>query len=300
MIIKNVYSGLSNLPYGQTSGRLTKGCICLEGGALRGVYTSGVLDYLMEQDMTFSCVIGVSAGAMNGLNYAAGQIGRSARLNLGYRHYPRMVGLKALRESKSLYGFEFVFETSKEFDPFDEEHFYASEGRFVAVATDLGTGKPVYFEKDCEDIFKAVRASASMPYISKPVEVGGKKCLDGGGSVHIPYQWALDEGYEKIVVIRTRPEDFRKKKSEARGADVLYKHYPAYVEALKKIPEAYNRECDEVSRLCEEGRLFCLCPSRTLGIKRMEPDMEKLGEWYYLGYQDMKENYEKLLEYLES
>jgi len=300
MIIKNVYSGLANLPHGRTSGKLTSGCICLEGGALRGIYTSGVLDYLMEQDMNFSCVIGVSAGAMNGLNYAAGHIGRSARINLSYRHYPRMVGLKALVESKSVFGFDFVFEDAKEFDPFDEVGFLASPGRFVAVATDLATGKPAYFEKDCEDIFQAVRASASMPFVSKPVEVDGKTCLDGGGCVHIPYQWALDQGYEKIIVIRTRPQEFRKSKSEAKGADMVYKHYPEYVEALKQVPEAYNRECDEVERLTKEGRIFSLCPSKDMGIKRLESDMEKLGEWYYLGYHDMEERFVELKEYLGS
>lgn len=298
MIIKNVYSGLATLPHGRTSGKLREGCICLEGGALRGLYTSGVLDYLMEQDMNFSCVIGVSAGAMNGLNYAAGHIGRSARINLSYRHYPRMVGLKALVESKSVFGFDFVFEDAKEFDPFDEEGFFSSAVRFVAVATDLQTGGPAYFEKDCEDIFQAVRASASMPFVSKPVEVDGKTCLDGGGCVHIPYQWALDQGYEKIVVVRTRPREYRKSRSEAKGAELVYRHYPAYINALKNVQEAYNRECDEVERLAGEGRIFSLCPSKNMGIKRLEPDMEKLAGWYYLGYGDMEERFSELCAYL--
>ncbi|MBE5905487.1 MAG: patatin family protein [Lachnospiraceae bacterium] len=296
--MKNVYEGLAELPNGNATGGITKGCLCLEGGALRGLYTSGALDCLMEHGINLECVIGVSAGAMNGVNYVSGQIGRSARFNLAYRHYPKLIGLQALRESKSVYGFDFVFEQSKEFDPFNEERFFHSKQRYVAVATDCETGKPAYFEKDNPDIFKAVRASASMPFVSKMVEVDGRKCLDGGGSVHTPYQWCIDEGYEKILVIRTRPADYRKRKSDGHPAEVVYRNYPNYVQALQNCNADYNKECEELMRLHKQGRIFMVCPSKSIGVKRLESNMDKLGAWYYQGYQEIEEKLPEIKDYL--
>ena len=171
---KKVWSKVDKIPRKRASDKITKGCLVLEGGAFRGVFTNAVVDYLMYQDINFESVIGVSAGALNGLNYVAGQIGRGGRVNLTYRHNPRYVGLKAVKESKGVYGFDFVFNDFNDIEPLDMERVNSGRQRFVAVATALKDGKPAYFELGkTPDIFQAVRASASMPFVSKPVIVEG-------------------------------------------------------------------------------------------------------------------------------
>ena len=205
---EKAYSGVAALPTGQYTGPLTPGCMVLEGGAFRGVYTSGVLDALLQAGIQMQCTIGVSAGALTGLNYVAGQIGRAARINLTYRHDPRYVGPKALRRNRGVIGFDFLFDTVNQWEPFDEATFARTDRRFLAVATDCTTGRAVYFEKGaCPALFQAVRASASMPFVSKPVWIDGMPYLDGGCADKIPYAWALAAGFEKIIVVRTLSEN---------------------------------------------------------------------------------------------
>lgn len=296
------FSGFEDLPKGRATDKLTAGCLCLEGGAMRGVYTSGVLDALMDHGLNFECVIGVSAGALNGISYVAGQIGRSARLNLGYRHDPRMFGLSPLVRDRSVYGFSFVFDDVKNIDDIedlDEERFMNSKQRFIAAATNCETGEPIYFEKGkCQDIFQATRASASMQFLSRMVDVEGVKCLDGCASVHTPYQWALEQNFEKIIAIRTRVKEYRKEPGESLLADKVYRNYPEYAESLKHADEEYNVECNEMDLLERQGRIFVLCPSKEFDVTKLESDMEKLGEWYYLGYNDMIDALPRLYKYL--
>lgn len=284
---KRVYSGIAELPKGKAPDTIVEGCAVLEGGAFRGVYGEGVLDAMMEQGLNLSCTIGVSAGALNGLNYVAGNIGRAARTNLRFRHDQRYVGLTALRHNHGLIGFDFAFHELNRYEPLDIERFRDPQRRFIAVATDCRTGKPLYFEKGrCEDIFKAMQASASMPYFSQMVEVEGRECLDGGCSCCIPYEWALDEGYEKIVVVRTRPADYRAPHTPSGVARKLYRDYPNLVDNLRASDKEYNCECDELEKLQAAGRIFMICPSEPVAIGRIEKDMEKLGNLYYLGYND--------------
>ncbi len=298
-----VFSGIEYLPRGQASDKICKGCIVLEGGAFRGVYTSGVLDALMEADINMECTIGVSAGALNGMNYVSGQIGRSARINLQFRRDPRYVGIRAYRSNRGIIGFDFVLDEYDKSDPLDLETFYREERRLVAVATNCLTGQTEYFEKGrCQDMLKAIQASASMPYVSRPVTVDGIPCLDGGCSLNIPFRWALEQGYEKIVVVRTRPASFRKgESSRAAGmARRFYKSSPALAESIAGSDARYNRECDELEQLREEGRVYVISPSSSTSVSRLEKDMEKLGEFYYLGYSDGQNHVERLREYLES
>ncbi len=298
-----VFSGIEQLPRGQASDSLCKGCIVLEGGAFRGVYTSGVLDALMEADINMECTVGVSAGALNGMNYVSGQIGRSARINLQFRRDPRYVGIRAYRSNRGIIGFDFVLDEYDRDDPLDMEALNREDRRLVAVATNCRTGQPEYFEKGrCQDILKAIQASASMPYVSRPVTVDGIPCLDGGCSLNIPYRWALEQGYEKIVVVRTRPASFRKKESSraSKMARRFYKSSPALAESIADSDARYNRECDELERLKEEGRVYVISPSSSNSVSRLEKDMEKLGEFYYLGYSDGQNHLDSLREYLES
>ena len=207
--------------------------------------------------------------------------------------------LTALRHNHGLIGFDFAFHELNHYEPLNLERLYDPRRRFVAVATDCRTGKPLYFEKGkCEDIFKAMQASASMPYFSQMVVVEGRECLDGGCSRCIPYEWALEQGYEKIVVVRTREEAYRATHTPTGVARKLYRDYPNLVDNLRESDIEYNRECDELAKLKEAGRIFMICPSEPPAVGRIEKDMEKLGELYYLGYNDAMRCMDALKAYL--
>ena len=166
----------------------------------------------------------------------------------------------------------------------------------------METGQATYFEKSrCDDILKAVEASASMPYVSKPVEVQGGLYLDGGCSVKIPVQWAIDQGYEKIIVVRTRPRSYRKNsRSMALVNRLFYKDYPLFQKQLDTSNRRYNEDCDRIDQLTDRGRIFTIYPSEPITISRLETDMDKLGQLYYLGYEDAKGHLAKLKTYLEA
>ncbi|MBE5891167.1 MAG: steryl acetyl hydrolase [Lachnospiraceae bacterium] len=286
----HIFTGVDNLPDKKAQGEVIEGCLVLEGGAFRGVYGEGVLDALMENNIVMQTTIGVSAGAMNGMNYVSRQIGRAARVNLRYRFDGRYVGIPAMRENHGIIGFDFVYHALDETDPFDESAFMDPNRKFIAVATDVDTGEPVYFDRDtCSDIYKAVQASASMPYVSEPVELDGHFCLDGGCSVNTPYRWAVDQGYEKIVVVRTRNLEFRKDADDFTTRvlnPLIYRNKPRLEENLKNGANRYAKECEEMDALAKADRMFIIAPQGPLKISRLERDMEKLGDLYYQGYED--------------
>lgn len=300
---KRTFSGINQLPKGDASDKITPGCIVLEGGAFRGIYGEGVLDAFMKHDINMQCTIGVSAGALNGLNYVAGHIGRAARINLGYRFDKRYVGLKALKQNHGLIGFNFLFDDTKDFYPFNEERFFQPEREFIAVVTDCNTGKPLYFRKDnCSDIYKAIQASASMPYVSKMVDVDGIPCLDGGCSDKIPYNWAIQRGFEKIIVVRTQTRSYRKKEDKTKSERMMkrmYRKYPEFESRLEKMDMDYNRQCDEIEELEKQGRILVIAPSKDLKVGRIEKDLEKLGRQYHLGYSDAEKRMEEIKKYLD-
>ncbi len=298
----NVYSGINDLPKGYASDKVTKGCLVLEGGAFRAIYSEGIIDYFQQHDINFECVIGVSAGAMNGVNYQAGQIGRSARINLRYRHDPNYVGVKPLITDGGVIGFDYIFGDLEGVEPFDYKRFNEPQWRFVVVTTDVQSGRTCYFEKGkCSDIFQAIKASASMPYVSAPVPLEGSIHLDGGCSCNIPYQWALDQGYEKIVVIKTRDTLYRDKAltpQQKRLIYRIYKDYPRFAVMLRKMDTRYNAELDELDYLKRAGRVFVFEPSVPIDIGRLEPDMEKLGALYHLGRNDVINRFDEFMEYM--
>lgn len=297
------FSGLAKLPNGNTSNQIVDGCIVLEGGAFRGIYTNGVLDALMQFDINMRCTVGTSAGALNGLNYVAGQIGRSARINLGYRHDSRYVGLEAIKNNNGIIGFDFLLKGTQYFDPLNVPRFMNPSRDFIAVCTNCKTGQPEYFSKNkTEDIFKAIQASASMPYVSKMVEIGDGLYLDGGCSDKIAYQWAIDQGFKKIIVVRTRQREYRKSETKPlvqRMTKRMYGKYPAFEKKLESMNEDYNKQCEELIQLENEGRIFTIAPSLPVNVGRVESDMEKLGDLYYRGYLDGLNQIQKLKEYLE-
>lgn len=298
-----VFSGLVYLPKGQASDNIIEGCIVLEGGAFRGVYGEGVLDALMEAGINMQTTIGTSAGALNGMNYVSGQIGRSARINLEYRHDSRYVGTQALLSNKGVVGFDFALNHDLPDDPFDMERFMDPKRRFIAVVTNLETGKAEYMEKGkCSDIMKAIQASASMPVFSRAVEIDGVPYLDGGCADKIAFQWALDQGFKKIIVVKTQPEEFRKEpmsEKEKKAFNAVFRNYPQFCEVFSRSNEQYNEQCDEIARQHRRKNLFAIAPSEYIPVSRLEKDMEKLGRLYYLGYHDGRKAIPALREYLE-
>ena len=327
---------IEDIPHGQAGPELIEGCLVLEGGAFRGLYTQGFLDAMMENGLNLSCVIGVSAGALAGINYVSGQIGRSARTNLTFRHDSRYVGAKSLLHSHSILDVGFLTEDRGILEPLDYERFKRPDQRYGAVATDCRTGQAAYFEKGrCVNILMAARASATMPFISPVVMVEGAPYLDGGCACKIPYAWALEQGYEKIVVIRTRDRSFRDrgrtrrepptlmKEMAKRGLPVskriyrtypilserlarreqnalrrFYRAYPALMAALEAGPARYNEQCEELERLDRQGRLLHMTPSRPIQVGTIEGDVDKLLALYTLGYRDCMGQLDRLRAYL--
>ena len=275
----------------------------LEGGAFRGVYTSGVLDVLAENGVGFDAVVGVSAGALNGINFISGQIGRSARINLCYVRDSRYVGPRALLRSHSVIGFDFLFgEVSDELDPFDNETFFSSPTKFYAVATNCLNGKPAFFERDHSDILLAARASASMPLLSRFVQIDGVPYLDGGIACAIPYQWALDAGHEKIVLVLTRQKGYRKEPLSYKMKELYYRtyrKYPALMRQLLSAQQRYNRMQEEIEELEAAGRIFVLRPQKPVAVSRLERNVDKLEQLYSEGRLETLQRLEELKWYLQ-
>ncbi len=300
--MNKIYSGIDQLPRGKASETLLPGCIVLEGGAFRGLYTGGVLDCLMLNDINLECTIGVSAGAMNGYSYTSGQIGRSSRFNLSHRHDDKYVGLQAMVHNKGIFGFDLIFDDSRNGEPLDWERFMDPSRRFLAVATDCRTGRPAYFEKGkCPDILQAIRASASMPLFSKMVYLEGRPYLDGGCCENIPLDWALNEGYEKIIIVKTRDRSYRKTKENPqviRLQERIYRKYPEFLASFRDNTKHYNAVCDRIDQLEKEGRIYVIAPSKPVTVSRLEKDMEKLGALYHLGFSDVEAQLDEIRNYL--
>ncbi|MBT9779324.1 patatin family protein [Clostridium sp. MCC353] len=282
---------------------MTEGALVLEGGSLRCLFTSGVLDVLVEQGIELSYVNGVSAGSMCGMNYISKQVGRTLKINTQYVHDKRYLSFRNMYKNRAIFNFDFLFgELSNELLPFDYETFYKSEQRYVAVATRCKTGKPEYFEKGvCTELIPAIQASSSMPVLSRMISVEGKKYLDGGISMPIAYQKALDEGYEKVVLVLTREHGYRKKEPGRwmkRGYDRYFAPLPQLRAALEEIPERYNRMQEEIDRLEEEGKIFVIRPRNKVTVSRMEQDVKKLEALYLEGRALMEETLPGLRGYL--
>lgn len=302
IVPEKTYSGMDRIPSGRASDNLIPGCLVLEGGAFRGLYTQGVLDYWMLNDINISDVIGVSAGALSAVAYVTGQIGRSARVNIGYRHDTNYIGVGAIRRAHSPINLDFLIHDYDRIEPLDMERFNNPRRRLVAVATDCGTGKTVYFERGkCSDMFTALKATATMPYIAPMVEMDGRRYLDGGCSCNVPYQWALDQGYRKIVVIKTHDATYRnddpREKNTARR---VYRRHQEFAAVLDHSDIRYNNEYAELDRLATEGRIFIVQPSQVVTVGRVERDVEKLGDLYWMGYNDAAACAEELKAYLFS
>nr|WP_024835654.1 patatin family protein [Clostridium sp. 12(A)] len=282
---------------------MTEGALVLEGGSLRGVFTAGVLDVLIEQEIELSYVNGVSAGSMSGMSYISKQSGRTIRVNLDYVRDKRFLSFRNMVRNRSIFNFDFLFgELSDTLVPFDYDTFNNSRQIFEVVATRCKTGKPEYFEKSTsEDFISAVKASSSIPVLSSMISVNGKKYLDGGCSMPVAYQRAIDLGYEKVVVILTREKGYRKPlldKWTKKGYERYFGPLPKLLKALQDVPERYNRMQEEIDQLDAEGRIFVIRPDKHVTVQRTEQDKRKLESLYEDGRRLAEANLDNLKRYL--
>lgn len=283
---------------------MIKAALVLEGGALRGMYTSGVLDTFLKNNMEFECVAGVSAGALNAMSYISKQPGRSAKINLEYCDDPRYIGRKAFIKNKGIIGYDYLFgDISENKVPFDYKSFENTNQRFIIVTTNCEKAETEYLEKsNCNDLFKAAQASSSMPLASAMVEINNNHYLDGAVTTSIPVKWALEQGYEKVVVVLTRDKTYRKRMLSNKMKKLYklaYHKYPKLIEKLNTMPERYNKLQEELIDLEKEGKIFIIRPEKEVTVSRLEKDKEKLENLYKEGIAEAEKNLDALKEYLE-
>lgn len=261
--------------------------LVLEGGGLRGVFTCGVLDCFMDYGIRFPFTVGVSAGACNGLSYMSGQRGRARASNIDLMDEHHYIGFRYLLTQRCIMDFKLLFEDFPErIIPYDYDAYFSNPDRFVMVTTDCLTGKAEYLEEKASSarVMDIVRASSSLPFVSPITYVDGVPMLDGGIADSIPVEYAMSQGYEKLVVVLTRNRGYRKKETRMPAAKVFYRGYPKLQEALSERNAVYNRTLDLIERLEDEGRITVIRPLRPVEVGRMEKDTAKLTALYQEGY----------------
>ncbi len=278
-----------------------KTCLVLEGGALRGIYTAGVLDELIKDDIKIDAIIGVSMGSLIAVNYLSNQPGRAIRYNKEYCNDKRYMGLYPLLKEGNIVSKQFAYyDIPEKLDKFDYETYNKSKIKLYCTVTNVQSGKAEYIEiKDAEKDIEILRAGSSMPGVSKIVEIGSKKYLDGGIADSIPVRKAIELGYDKIIVVETRTKEYRKKNKEIKIMNFKYKKYPKFLKTLQNRNIKYNQEKEEVISLEALGRIFVIRPSRVVPIKRIEKNKKIIQEQYDLGRRDYIISKDELFKYLK-
>lgn len=261
--------------------------LILEGGGMRGVFTCGVLDNLMDRGIRFPYTIGVSAGACNGLSYLSGQRGRAKFSNIDLLEKYRYIGFRYLITKRNIMDFDLLFdEFPNRIIPYDYPAYAATTDRYEMVTTDCLTGRARYYEEkhSPERIIDIVRASSSLPFVCPIARVDGEPMLDGGIADSIPLGRARELGYENNVVVLTRNKGYRKPNKESFVPPLFYHRYPALREAIRTRNLRYNAQLDEVERLEREGKIVVIRPEEPIRVGRMERDTRKLLDLYEEGY----------------
>lgn len=265
--------------------------LILEGGGLRGVFTCGVLDYFMDHGIRFPFTVGVSAGACNGLSYMSGQRGRAKASNIDLMEKHHYVGLRYLFTQGCIMDFKLLFEEfPTKIIPYDYDTYFANSDRYVMATTNCLTGEAEYLEerKSSERVMDIVRASSSLPYVCKITYVDGIPMLDGGIADSIPIEYALNQGYEKAVVVLTRQRGYRKKETSHPITRLFYRKYPHLQRAIAERNSKYNRTLDLIDKLEAEGKVVVISPKNPVVVGRMETDTTKLSALYEEGYKVAK------------
>lgn len=279
-----------------------KSGLILEGGAMRGMFTAGVLDILMEHDVVFDGVIGVSAGAVFGCNYKSRQIGRTIRYNAKYCNDPRYCSIRSLLKTGDLYGNQFCYhEIPEKLDIFDTKAFEQNPVEFYVVCTDIDTGKPVYHKIDRMNDTEMdwLRASASMPLVSKPVEVDGKRLLDGGITDAIPLRYFENIGFIRNVVILTQPAGYAK--ADSRSLPLIrlaMRGMPNTATAMQNRARRYNQTLRYIAEREKAGEILVIRPPHKLPVNHVEHDPEKLKETYEIGRKTGEQSLQQIVEFL--
>ena len=274
--------------------------LVLEGGAMRGMFTAGVLDVFLDEQIHIDGIVSVSAGALFGVNFPSKQKGRVLRYNKKYLNDKRYMGWHSLFTTGNIVNKDFAFyQLPFELDVFDQEAFARSGIDFYTVLTNVESGEAEYVKiHDAFEQMETLRATSAMPFVSKMVEIDGKKYLDGGIADSIPLRFCQQLGYDKIIVILTRPLDYRKTPTNSLIFNAFYRRYPKLVERLTNRYVDYNRAVEDVIRLNEQGEIFVIRPSVTLPIRRIEKDVAKVQAMYDLGVADAKMAMPMLKQYL--
>lgn len=277
--------------------------LILEGGGMKGIYTAGVLDFFLDKELEFSSVYGVSAGACHMASYISKQKGRGKDVMLDYLDDKRYMGLKSLITTGDIFNVDFNYRLVPEkLNPFDYDTFAKYKGKAYAVVTNVETGRAEY--KRLRDIHKEIdyiRASSSLPLVSRLVKIGDKKYLDGGVADSIPIKRSIKAGNVKNVVVMTKPVGYRRKPtSHAELIKARYPRYPKVYELMKRRHLRYNKTLDYLDALEAEGKIFVIRPQVDFDIDRLEKDKDKLLKLYEEGYNEASEKYEALMAYLNS
>lgn len=280
-----------------------KGGLVLEGGGMRGVYTAGVLDFFIDKDIYFENTYGVSAGICHACSYLAKQRDRAYRVNVDYLDDKRYASFYSLVTTGDYFGVKMVYEDiPNKLYPFDKKTFEEYEGNLYSVVTNMKTGEAEYIKlKDMDKDIIYVRASSSLPLLSRIVKVDGKEYLDGGIADSIPIEKAIKDGNEKNVVVLTQPNGYRKEKNKLLPVmKIKYKKYPNFINSMANRHINYNNSLDKIKEEEEKGNVFVIRPSESLDITRLEKNKDKLEALYNLGYNDAKKACDKLLNFISN
>lgn len=264
-----------------------KTALVLEGGGMRGVFTSGVLDAFMKHDLTFPYIVAVSAGACNGMSYVSHQPRRARISNIDYLARYNYIGLRHLVTQGCIFDRELLYDKfPNQYLPFDFDTFFSSPMTFEMVTTNCLTGQPMYLSErhDRQRALDIVRASSSLPYVSKIVDVDGIPMLDGGIVDSIPLQHAIDMGHPTNVLVLTRNRGYRDTGKDMKIPRFIYRKYPRLRVALSRRLAAYNAQLEYVERMEDEGRVICIRPERPMEVDRIEKDIAKLERLYEEGF----------------
>jgi predicted patatin/cPLA2 family phospholipase len=279
---------------------MKKAALVLEGGAMRGMYTAAVLDVLMDEGIEVDAIYATSAGVLFGVNYLSGQKGRAIRYNKRFSRDKRYMGLYSLVTSGNIINRDFAFyEVPFTLDVFDDEAYKKSKTKMVATVTNVQTGGVEYMEiGSVLEQMEVLRAASAMPFVSHMVELDGQLYLDGGLSDSIPLKKCQEDGYERIVVVETRPEGYRKGKTNPIAAKVFYSKYPNLVETINNRYKAYNAILQEIEELDAKGEIVLVRPTKDLKLGRIESNPDRLQEMYDLGIEDAKRLLPQIKTYL--
>lgn len=279
-----------------------KCALILEGGSFRGQFTAGVIDVMLEQGVDLPACYGVSAGALNGLNYKSRQIGRVNRINLAFCNDQRYVGSRALAANGSLIGYDFLlFDVQDRIDPFDNEAYRANPMKLFATVTNIMFGTAEYPEvQDASLDIDVVRASTSLPLVTQPVELNGSLYLDGGVADSVPIEHVLEEEYDRAIVVLTQHRGYRKSPYELMpAARARYAAYPYLLDALSTRHERYNEQREHIWAYEREGRALVVAPPHPVTVGHVERDASKLLELYIAGRQEATRMLRQIKEFAE-